>query len=190
MQSKSQVFPIRRFISLSLLLFIGALLWLASSAAQAQTVAGYPASASNPTIASVVSKGGGQAEITITGVSLTPGLSYCLPGIGRGQWYGKKIDGGHTRFDLTKTACGAPMNGTVVISIKHDKFETQPVVGHVPVALNAEGVLIETQDKRHWLSYPVGSQKFKGGSDIIAIFWSSDGKARLANTAEATTLAD
>ena len=188
MQSKSQAFPIRRFLILSSFLFAAAAFFANPARAQLD-IQGY-GKQGGATITGVVSKGAGQADITITGVVLAPGLSYCLPGVGRGKWYGKKIDGGHIRFDLTKTPCSTPVNGTVTISVKNDKFETQPVVGHVPVALNAEGVLIETQDKRHWLSYPVGSQKFKGDSDIIAIFWNPDGKPRLANAAEAATLAD
>ena len=65
MRSATTSFPVSRFIAASLMLVIGAVLWLTTSMARAQTVAGY--SGSGQAITAVTSKGAGQADVTITG---------------------------------------------------------------------------------------------------------------------------
>lgn len=187
MRSQSQAFPIR-LLTLSLLLVIGAVLWLTTSMARAQTVAGY--SGSGQAITGVVSKGAGQADITITGVQLKSSLSYCLVGVGRGHWHAKKLDGA-TQFDLAKVACAKPDGGKVVVSIRLDPKYYQPgglTMGYVPVSVGANGMLVD------WQAYPAGSQKFEKQDgkqgDIIAIHWTTEGFATIANAGQALNIND
>lgn len=201
MQSKSQPksfpFPIRRFMLLSVLIFAGAVLWLVSSAVQAQTVAGYTSQAGSA-ITSVVSKGAGQADVTITGVQLKQSLSYCLVGIGRGNWHVKKVDG-LEQFDLAKVACAKPDGGKVSVPIRLDASRYQAgalVIGYVPVKVDQNGRIYHEnpQVKDGWLPYPAGSQKFEKNDgklgDIIAVHWSADGHAVLATAQQALAIND
>ena len=187
MRSKSQAFPIRRFIGLSFMLFVGAMLWFAT-VAQAQTVAGY--SGSSHTITGVVSKGAGQAEVTITGVQLKQSLSYCLVGVGRGHWHAKKLDG-NTQFDLSKIACAKSEGGKVSVPIRLEAKYYQSggvTIGYVPVSVSANGMLVD------WQAYPAGSQKFEKNdgkqADIIAIHWTADGFATIATAGQALNIND
>ncbi len=186
--SKSQVFPIRRVISLSLLLFVGIALWFANPAVHAQTVAGY--GGSGQTITAVTSKGAGQADVTITGVQLKSSLSYCLIGVGRGHWHAKKLDGG-MQFDLIKVACAKPEGGKVVVTIRLDPKYYQNgelTMGYVPVSVGANGMLVD------WQAYPAGSQKFEKQDgkqgDIIAIHWTTNGFATVATAGQALNIND
>ncbi len=188
MRSQSQVFPIRRLIALSLLLLLGATLWSVASTVRAQTVVGY--SGSGQAITGVVSKGAGQAEVTITGVQLKSSLSYCLIGVGRGHWHAKKLDG-NTQFDLTKVACAKPEGGKVVVTIRLDPKHYQNgelTMGYVPVSVGANGMLVD------WQAYPAGSQKFEKQDgkqgDIIAIHWTTNGFATVANAGQALNIND
>lgn len=189
MRSKSQAFPIRRFVALFILLLAGLALWLANPAAHAQTVVGYP-NQGNQSITGVVSKGPGQADVTITGVALKSSLSYCLVGVGRGHWHAKKLDG-NTQFDLTKVACAKPEGGKVIVSIRLDaKYYQQGGVtmGYVPVSVQSNGMLVD------WQAYPAGSQKFEKNdgkqADIIAIHWTADGYATIATAPQALNIND
>lgn len=187
--SKSQAFPFRRFVALSVLLFIGLALWLANPAVHAQTVAGY--SGSGQAITAITSKGPGQADITITGVQLKSTLSYCLVGVGRGHWHAKKLDG-NTQFDLSKVACAKPEGGKVIVSIRLDPkyYQSSGVtIGYVPVSVQqANGMLVD------WQAYPAGSQKFEKQDgkqgDIIAIHWTADGFASAATAGQAQSIND
>lgn len=190
MQSKSHVFPVRRFLVLFGLLFVGAVLWFVTSTVQAQTVAGYPSQGS-ATITGVVSKGAGQADVTITGVALKSTLSYCLVGVGRGHWHAKKLDGGVTQFDLTRIACAKPKDGKVIVPLRLDAKYYQNgglTMGYVPVSLQADGKLVD------WQAYPAGSQKFEKNDgqqgEIIAIHWTADGYATVATAAQALNIND
>lgn len=187
---KTKSFPIRRFIAASTLLFVGAALWVATSLAQAQTVAGYPSQAAGSAITGVVSKGAGEAAVTITGVALKTGLSYCLVGVGRGHWHAVKRDGVE-QFDLAKVSCAAPSNGSVVVLIKLDAKHYQAgstVIGYVPVAVDASGKLA------NWQPYPAGSQKFERSdgkqADIVAIHWTVHGYATIATAGQALSIND
>lgn len=188
MRSMTTSFPISRLVAASLMLVIGATLWLTTLAARAQTVAGY--SGSGHAITSVVSKGAGQADVTISGVALKPSLSYCLVGVGRGHWHAKKLDGG-TQFDLTKIACAKPEGGKVIVSIRLDAKHYQNgglTMGYVPVSVQASGMLVD------WQAYPAGSQKFEKQDgkqgDIIAIHWTADGFATIATAGQALSIND
>lgn len=187
MEFQAFAFPSRRFYALSTLLFVGAALWLASMAAHAQSVAGY--TGSGQSITDVVSKGTGQADITITGVHLKSTLSYCLVGVGRGHWHAKKLDGGW-QFDLTKVACAKPEGGKVIVPVRIDAkyFQTGLTMGYVPVSVSANGMLVD------WQPYPAGSHKFERNdgvrSDIIAVHWTPNGIATLATADQAMTIND
>lgn len=182
-------FCITRLIAISLVLIIGAVLWLTTGVAQAQiVVAGHPSQ--GPAIMSVVSTGAGQADITITGVALKSSLSYCLVGVGRGHWHAKKLDGA-TQFDLTKVACAKSDGGKVIVAVKLDAKYYQGeglTMGYVPVSVQASGLLVD------WQVYPTGAQKFERTDgklgDIIAIHWTKDGYATLATADQALNIND
>lgn len=188
MRSTATSSPVTRFIAAALMLVIGAVLWLTTSMAQAQTVAGY--NGSGQAITAITSKGAGQAEVTITGVALKSSLSYCLIGVGRGHWFAKKLDG-NTQFDLTKVACTKPEGGKVIVPIRLEAKYYQAgglTMGYVPVSTQANGMLVD------WQAYPAGSQKFERAdgkqSDIIAIHWTADGFATLATAGQALNIND
>ena len=188
MRSTTASFPVSRFIAAMLMLVIGAVLWLTTSMARAQTVAGY--GGSGQAITAVTSKGPGQADIAITGVQLKSTLSYCLVGVGRGHWHAKKLDG-NTQFDLSKVACAKPEGGKVIVSIRLDPkyYQTGGVtMGYVPVSVQPSGMLVD------WQAYPAGSQKFEKNDgkqgDIIAIHWTADGFATIATAPQALNIND
>ncbi len=186
MQSKSFAFPHRRFvISLLFAFLIAAAFALVSKTAQAQTVAGYPTQGSSA-ITSVVSKSAGQAEITITGVALKSGLSYCLIGVGHGNWYGSA-----TRVQLDKIGCAQPVGGKVVVPIRLEskRYEVNgATIGYVPIGVDAEGKIAT------WPPKPTGSLPFERSNgtkdDIVAVHWTAGGIAQLATAQQAMTIND
>lgn len=188
MRSTTTSFLVSRLVAALLTLAIGAVLWFTTLMAQAQTVAGY--SGGGQTITAVVSKGVGQADITITGVALKSSLSYCLVGVGRGHWHAKKLDGA-VQFDLSKVACAKPEGGQVVVPIRLDAKYYQNgglTMGYVPVSVQSNGMLVD------WQVYPAGSQKFERADgkqgDIIAIHWANTGYATLADAGQALNIND
>jgi hypothetical protein len=188
MRSATTSFPVSRFIAASLMLVIGAVLWLTTSMVQAQTVAGY--GSGGHVITAVTSKGAGQADVTITGVALKSSLSYCLIGVGRGHWHAKKLDGG-MQFDLSKVACAKSDGAKVIVPLRLDaKYYQQGglTMGYVPVSVSANGMLAD------WQSYPAGAQKFEKNdgkqADIIAIHWTADGFASVATAGQALNIND
>lgn len=178
MQSKSQTFPISHFIAVAMLLFIGALLWSVTSAARAQTVAGY---SSGPAIENFVSKAAGQAEIAITGVQLNSNLSYCLIGLGHGNWHGTAA-----KVNIEKVGCAKIVGDKVTVPIRLEakRYESKgAVIGYIPIGVDADGVI------KVWPDKPSGSVEFiraNGQPDrAIPIRWSVDGKAVLITADQA-----
>lgn len=144
----------------------------AVSVAEAQTI---------PVVTNVVSKGSGEAQITITGVALRSGFDYCLIGLGRGNWHGTAI-----KVQREKIGCAKPESGTVTVSIRLDakRYEKGEVIGYIPIVVDGDGMIIKP-----WPEKPIGSVNFitkKGEPDqAIPIRWSADGKAKVLTTAEA-----
>lgn len=176
-------FSFSRLHVLSAFVLIGAIAWFASSAAHAQLVRvdGNSASSGTPAIASVVTRGAGEAQVTITGVALRPGLKYCLIGLGHGNWYGSG-----TKVQIEKIGCAIPTTGTVIIplTLEAKRYETKGVViGYIPVGVESDGKIAA------WPVKPIGAVDFvrtSGQPDqAIAIRWSADGKAKVLTTAEA-----
>ncbi len=179
MQSSSCIFTIHRLISFFVLLFVGAALWLIASMAHAQTaVAGY--SASNSVITGVESKTAGEAQVSITGVRLQSSLSYCLIGLGRGNWHGSAA-----KVQIEKIGCTKPEGGKVIVPIRLEskRYESNgAVIAYIPIGVESDGTIKEWPDK------PVGSVEFiraNGTPDrAVPIRWSIDGKATLMTAAE------
>lgn len=184
MQSKSQAFPMKRAFVLFTLLSLAAAPWSVSQVVRAQTVAGY--SSSNPVITGIMSKGAGQAEVTITGVVLQSSLFYCLIGVGHGNWYGST-----TNVQIDKIGCAKPEGGKVVIPIRLDpkRYETKgAVIGYIPIGVESDGKIAT------WLPKPSGSLPFErsnGQTDqAVAITWSTAGIAVLATAEQAKAIND
>ncbi|MFA9262506.1 MAG: hypothetical protein ACEQSB_04100 [Undibacterium sp.] len=155
---------------LALLAFASAL-----SVASAQSI---------PTVANVAVKGPGEAEITITGVALKPGLDYCLIGLGYGNWHGSAV-----KVQREKIGCAKPTGGTVTVSIRLDakRYEKGAVISYIPIVVDGAGLIMKP-----WPEKPIGSVSFirsNGQPDqAIPIRWTTDGKAVLLSAAEATDL--
>jgi hypothetical protein len=162
-------------------LFVGAALWLITSMAHAQTtVTGY-SNQSNSAITGVESKAAGEAQVTITGVQLQSSLSYCLIGVGRGNWHGTAA-----KVQIEKVGCAKPEGNKVTVPLRLEakRYESKgAVIGYIPIGVDAEGVI------KVWPDKPTGSVDFirsNGQLDrAIPFRWSTDGKAALMTTTEA-----
>jgi len=188
---QSDNFDFRRFIMALVSLVFVITLFVAALSVQAQgqslvRVDGNSVSSGAPTVTSVMPRGPGQGEVTITGVQLKSSLSYCLIGVGHGHWHARGM-----QVDIDKVACVKPTNNQVVVPLKLDAKYYQAkgmVMGYVPVAVDASGKIVS------WEVKPVGSQKFEKNNgkqaDIIAVTWTAAGIASLANAEQALTIND
>lgn len=181
MQSTSQSVFFTFRIACAVLFLAAA--FLANPARAQLAVAGYPANQAAGA-AVVVAKGAGEAQVIITGVALRPNLSYCLIGMGRGNWYGSAV-----KVQLEKIGCAKVDGGKVIVPIRLEakRYETNgAIIGYVPIGVDAAGLIKE------WPAKPVGSVDFvrsNGQPDqAIAIRWTATGQAALMSAAEASNL--
>lgn len=183
MQAMSQSVSLSFRIACAVLFLVGAA--FLANPARAETVK-VEGNAPIPRIVSVVAKGAGQGEVTITGVQLKSSLSYCLIGVGRGNWYGTA-----TKVQLEKIGCTKPVSGSVTVPIRLDakRYEANgSVIGYIPIVTDANGVIID------WPQKPVGALTFERTSgkpdEAIAVFWATNGQPKLATAEQAMTIND